>query len=86
MNANLYRKVARESRRLGHTFTAVSAIWAAGSIGCLLHRGAGLTIAFAVASIFCGFIAATCFGDAQAAEEAAEEWEQESNHDHIDLP
>jgi hypothetical protein len=85
MNANLYRKAARESRRLGHTFTAVAAILAAGAIGCMMHRGFGITMTFAMASIFCGFIAATCFSDAQAAEEAANEIEQQSDHDPIEL-
>lgn len=86
MNANLFRKAARESRRMGHTFTAVAVIMAVGAVGCLIHRGAGITIVFACASIFCGFLAATCFSDAEAAEEAAEEWESKSDHDSIEIP
>ena len=86
MNANLFRKAARESRRMGHTFTAVAIIMAIGAIGCFLHRGAGSTITLAATCIFFGFLAATCFADAEDAEEAAREWETKSDHDHIEIP
>lgn len=86
MNAAIYRRSARESRKVGKAFASFAFAAASVAGGSLIKHWTWLLVASALVCVFFSFIAIIAYRDAADAEALADEWENQNDHDGIGLP
>ena len=80
-----YRRAAADARRNGRFFATLALIMTVGTIGCAIHRSVWITVVFGLIAVFTAFISSTLYMDASIADDMAEHYETEDDHDHIEL-